>query len=141
MRRTALPLLLAALTTGACMGGDGGTARGLPGVECDGAAFSGATGLPARFPKPDAATYVRTEQRGPTRVVTGFYEGELDDAYEAYRDALDNAGYTILFDEIEDTDSEVTYEDPRSRSTGLVALKEQCEEDGRIAVRITNRPG
>ena len=122
------------------MGEDNGATVARVGVSCDGAPFEGATGLPARFPRPERATYVRAEQRGPTRVVTGYFDGGLDDAYDAFRDGLDEAGYTILFDEIEDTDSEVTYEDPRSRSTGLVALKAHCEEDGRIAVRITNRP-
>ena len=122
------------------MGDDDADTAALPGVKCDGTALAGATGLPARFPKPDDATYVQTEQRGPTRVVTGYFEGGLGDAYEAFRDGLDTAGYTILFDELEDTDSEVTYEDPRSRSTGLVALKAQCDEEGRISVRITNRP-
>ncbi len=137
VRRTGFPALLAgALLLTACMGDDdGGTL-----VKCGGAPLSGATGLPDRFPRPDGSTYVETERRGPTRVVTGYFDGGLDDAYEAYRGALRDAGFTILFDELEDTDSEVTYEDPRTRSTGLVALKAHCEEEGRISVRITNRP-
>lgn len=133
-------VLLGVLASAGCMADDDAATGGRPGVACDGKPFGGATGLPAGFPKPDGATYVRTEQRGPTRVVSGYFEGGLDDAYDAFRESLDDAGYTILFDEIEDTDSEVSYEDPRSRSTGLVALKEHCDEDGRISVRITNRP-
>ena len=69
---------------------------------------------------------------------TATTRASLEDAYNGYKDAFDEAGYSILFDEIEDADSEVSYEgDGR---TGQVALRENCEEDGRISVHITNRP-
>ncbi len=130
---------LVTLALAGCGGGDDTLLPVQGGVPCTGAQLRGAAGLPATFPKPDAVTYIKTEQRGPTRVVNAYYDGGLEDAYEDYRDALDEAGYTILFDELEDLDSEVTYEDPRSQSTGLVMLRKQCREEDRIAVRITNR--
>ena len=142
MGKAALALAFIVLLP-ACMGDDSGATLvpRAPGLTCDGPPLRGATGLPGDFPQPAGATYVKTEQRGPTRVVNAYFAGSLGDAYEAYREALDSAGYTVLFDEVEATDSEVVYEHTKSRSTGQVALKAGCNEDDRVSVRITNRPG
>jgi hypothetical protein len=107
-------------------------------ITCEGAALSGDSGLPATFPKPEGVTYVKSEQKGPTRVVNAYYEGDIEGGYEAYKDALDSAGYDIPFDEKEENDAEVSYEDSGSKTTGLVALKAECDND-RISVRITSR--
>jgi hypothetical protein len=109
-------------------------------ITCEGDALDGDTGLPAKFPTPTELTYVKTEQRGPTRVVNAYFEGSLEMAYEDYRNGFESAGMKILFDEIEDDDSEVSYEDPDSQTTGIVALRAECDDDNRISVRITNRP-
>ena len=132
----ALPLAL-----GACGGGDSEEGEEEEGeriaVVCSGTAVE-AENLPPSFPKPAGVTYTETSTAGPSEVVDGYYEGELEDAYEGYKDAFTDAGYTILFDEIEEDDSEVSYEG--EGKTGQVALRKNCEEDDRISVHITNRP-
>src|SRR4051812_23687500 len=54
---------------------------------CEGTEITGAAGLPSGFPKPDAVTYLETSKAGPSSVVDGTYDGELDDAYSAYQQA------------------------------------------------------
>jgi hypothetical protein len=143
LRLLALAALLGALTLGlaACGGGgdegDEESAGERPSTSCEGSSIT-ASGLPASFPKLSGVTYTEESEAGPSNVVDGYYEGSLEDAYNGYKDAFDEAGYSILFDEIEDEDSEVSYEgDGR---TGQVALRENCEEEDRISVHITNRP-
>jgi hypothetical protein len=113
-------------------------AAGAGEITCEGAALAGDTGLPASFPKPSGVTYVKSEQSGPTRVVNAYYQGDITGGYEAYKSAFDSAGYDIPFDEKEDKDGEVSYKDPAGKTTGLVALKAECDND-RISVRITSR--
>ena len=107
-------------------------------ITCSGTALAGDSGLPASFPKPSGVTYVTSKEVGPTRVVLAYYDGDLDGAYNAYKDAFGSAGYDIPFDEKEDKDAEVSYEESASKTTGLVALKAECDGD-RISVRITSR--
>jgi hypothetical protein len=107
-------------------------------ITCEGSAMTGDSGLPATFPKPSGVTYVTSKQNGPTKVVLAYYDGDLDGAYEAYKDEFESAGYEIPFDEKEEDDAEVSYEDSGSSTTGLVALKAACDED-RISIRITSR--
>jgi hypothetical protein len=136
----ALAAVLGVLAVGvaACGGGDEGeSSLERPSVACEGTPID-SPDLPATFPKLDGVTYTTEREAGPSHVVDGYYEGGLEDAYESYKDAFERAGYDILFDEIEDEDSEVSYKgDGR---TGQVALRENCEEDGRISVHITSRP-
>src|SRR4051812_37853674 len=107
-------------------------------ITCDGTALTGDSSLPASFPKPSGVTYVKSTQTGPTRVVLAYYEGDLDAAYTAYKDAFDTAGFDVPFNEKEDKDAEVSYDDSTGKTTGLVALKAECDND-RISVRITSR--
>jgi hypothetical protein len=140
-RLLASAVLLAALVLGlaGCGGGGESEDEGEEGaaVACEGTAIT-ATELPSSFPKPEGVTYTETSEAGPSHVVDGYYEGDLQDAYDGYKEAFEGAGYKILFDEIEDHDSEVSYEG--EGRTGQVALRENCEEEGRISVHITNRP-
>jgi hypothetical protein len=55
-------------------------------------------------------------------------------------DALDGANYSILFNEIEDKDAEISYKTADEASTGQIAFRSECEEAGRTVVHITNRP-
>jgi hypothetical protein len=136
----ALATLLLALGAAGCGGGDDEgeeEGEGSGAVACEGTALS-STRLPDSFPEVEGVTLTKQETTGPTEVVDGYYEGELEDAYEGYKDAFETANYDILFDEIEEDDSEVSYSgDGRS---GQVALRKDCEEDGRITVHITSRP-
>jgi hypothetical protein len=107
-------------------------------AACTGSELSETPKLPANFPKPDKVTYTKQETQGPSDVVEGYYQGDVKDAYEDYKSALEDANYTILFDELEEHDSEVSWKnDGRS---GQVALREECGEEGKTYVHITNRP-
>jgi hypothetical protein len=106
-------------------------------ATCEGTALSGDVGLPSGFPKPDGVTYLKTSKAGPSNVVDGTYDGDLDDAYDAYEQAVGDAGYNVLFKEKEEDDAEISYEG--GGKTGQIALRDACEND-KLAVHITNRP-
>jgi hypothetical protein len=143
-RRFASVLLLALASSAlAACGGDGGgeeEGKGEAKIACEGAPLGSEPNLPAGFPKPAETTYFDSKKQGPSLVVDGFYEGDLEKAYEEYKEGFEGSGYTILFDELEENDSEISYRDPDEATSGQVALRRDCEEDGRIAVHITNRP-
>lgn len=106
-------------------------------ATCEGSALSGDAGLPSGFPKPDGVTYLKTSKAGPSNVVDGTYDGDLDAAYDAYETAVDDAGYTVLFKEKEEDDAEISYKG--AGHTGQIALRDACD-NGKLAVHITNRP-
>lgn len=138
--RLGLILGVFALLAGAACGGD--DEQGMPPrafVQCEGAAIDAAS-LPPDFPRVAGATYTKATTAGPTAIVDGYYEGRLEDAYNGYKNALRAAGYAVIFDEIEAQDSEVAYSGGARDRSGFVALRENCEQSGRISVHITNRP-
>jgi hypothetical protein len=132
-----LLILTVALGLAACGGGKSEEEGGNEAIACSGSPLPSVE-LPAGFPKPGGVVYTRTETAGPTEIVNGYYEGGLRDAYDGYKDGFESAGYDVLFDEIEEHDSEVSYSG--GGRTGQVALRDECEEEGRIAVHITSRP-
>ena len=145
--------LLTALTAGllllgACGGGDESRTEppgetGSRGTEnCEGTALASQDlKLPADFPIPGEAILTKTDAAGPSQVVEGYYEADLESAYNEWKEALESAGYTILFDEIEDRDSEISYKSKDEKSTGQIALRVECKQGtGRTFVHITNRP-
>jgi hypothetical protein len=107
-------------------------------TACTGSALTGSPKLPASFPQVEHVTYTVQRTQGPTDVVEGYFEGDLKDAYDEYRKELQAAGYKILFDELEEHDSEVSWSG-EGRS-GQVALREDCADKDKIYVHITNRP-
>ena len=107
-------------------------------VTCRADAYDGDVGLPANFPMPGEFVVTKSTQEGPTRVVVGYWESGLDEAYREWKDQIEEAGFNVTFDELEDKDSEVAYEG--SGRTGIVQLKDKCEEDEVTYVRITSRP-
>jgi hypothetical protein len=94
--------------------------------------------LPSSFPQVENLTFTQQRTDGPTDVVEGYFMGSLEDAYNEYKKELQGAGYKILFDELEEHDSEVSWEG--EGRTGQVALREECGESDKIYVHITNRP-
>lgn len=144
MRRTLIPLLLASVLAG-CGGKseaekerEAAAKSGRGTVTCDGSAMSGATGLPTDFPSIDGVTFVKSEKNGPTQAADGYANKSLEGLYEAYQSGFNDAGYTILFDEREKDDAEISYKSKDEGSTGIVALR-SCDED-KTSVHITNRP-
>ena len=133
-----LALVAAVALAAAGCGGGGKKSGETADITCEGSALTGDTGLPANFPTWDEVTLTKKEQQGPTLIVSGWFDGDLKSAHDEYKDRLDAAGYTVLFDEIEDKDSEVSYKDAQGKTSGQVALKDQCD-NGHISVHITNR--
>ena len=144
MGRTLIPLLLVCLLAG-CGGkseaekeGEAAAKSGRGTVTCEGSAMSGETGLPANFPSIDGSTIVTSAQNGPTRAVDGYVNKGLKDLYGEYQSGMRDSGYTILFNEREQDDAEISYKSKDESSTGLVALR-SCDEDT-TSIHITNRP-
>jgi hypothetical protein len=143
MPRTLVPLILVGVLAG-CGGKSeaekereaGKSGRGT--VTCEGSATSAATGLPADFPQIEGVTFVKTSKSGPSRIVDGYADKGLEDLYDDFESAFEDAGYTILFDEREEDDAEVSYRTKDETTEGQVALR-SCDED-KTSVHITNRP-
>jgi hypothetical protein len=107
-------------------------------IDCRADAYSGDPQLPENFPKPPEFVVTQSTQEGPTRVVIGYWESGLDEAHREWKDQVEEAGFKVTFDELEDKDSEVAYEG--SGRTGIIQLKDRCNEDEVTYVRITSRP-
>jgi hypothetical protein len=135
-------LLVLAALAGCGGGGEKGEEEAAPNpaatAACTGSALTGSPKLPAGFPQVEHITYTKQRTQGPTDVVEGYFEGDLKDAYDEYKKELQAAGYKILFDELEEHDSEVSWSG-EGRS-GQVALREDCSDKDKIYVHITNRP-
>jgi ABC-type glycerol-3-phosphate transport system substrate-binding protein len=142
MRQVALlsALALALLAAAGC--GGGGEKESEPAnpqaqKACNGTALSEAPNLPASFPMVENTTLTQQSTQGPTEVVEGYWEGDLKEAHDEYVKEFEAAGYKVLFEELEDHDSEVSWSG-EGRS-GQVALRDDCGGD-KIYVHITNRP-
>jgi len=109
-------------------------------AACNGSQLTSEPKLPASFPQIEADKLVYTQQRtdGPTEVVEGYFNGDVKDAHDEFKKELQGAGYKILFDELEDHDSEVSWSG--EGRTGQVALREECGDSNKTYVHITNRP-
>jgi hypothetical protein len=123
-----------------CGGGKAGESEGAEAarIDCRADAFTGDAGLPANFPTPGEFVVTESTLEGPTRVVVGYWESGLDEAYREWKDRVEEANFKVTFDELEDHDSEVAYEG--SGRTGIIQLKDRCNEDEVTSVRITSRP-
>ena len=135
-----LAVLLAAGCGGKKSESEGGALNEEAKAACDGSAMTAAPNLPPSWPQieTDKMVYTKEEKKGPTTVVEGHFNGDLQEAYDEWKKELQASGYKILFDEIEEHDSEVSWEG-EGRS-GQVALREECGESDKIYVHITNRP-
>jgi hypothetical protein len=101
------------------------------------AAMSGSPKLlPASFPTPSGVTYTSEKKAGPSNVVSGYVDGDVGDAFESYKDALDGDGYSVTKDEHEEVDAEVNFSG--GNSTGQVKLVQECRD--RTSLTITARP-
>jgi hypothetical protein len=107
-------------------------------AACTGSPLTETPKLPARFPSFDSVTYTQQSTQGPTDIVEGYYEGDVAAAHDEVKSALESAGFTILFDELEEDDSEVSWKG-QGRS-GQVALRMECGDEDKTFVHITNRP-
>jgi hypothetical protein len=147
MNRIALLALLALvlLLVAACGGSDkkaetdqGGAANAQAVAACNGSPLTAAPKLPPSFPMVENTTFTKQSTQGPTEVVEGYWKGSLQEAHDEYKKELEAAGYDIVFNELEDHDSEVSWKG--EGRTGQVALREECGDADKIYVHVTNRP-
>jgi hypothetical protein len=108
-------------------------------AACTGKALSAAPKLPASFPQiePDKLTYTRESTQGPTNVVEGYFNGDVKETHDEFQKELKGAGASILFNELEDHDSEISWK--LEGRTGQVAMREECGTPDKTYVHITNR--
>lgn len=135
-----LAVLLAAGCGGKKDESEGGALNKQALAACNGSALAEAPNLPPSWPQieTDKVTYTKQETKGPTTIVEGYFNGDLKEAHDEWKKELEASGYKILFDELEDHDSEVSWQG-EGRS-GQVALREECGSADKIYVHITNRP-
>jgi ABC-type glycerol-3-phosphate transport system substrate-binding protein len=107
-------------------------------AACTGSELSDAPKLPAGWPDMGEVTFTEQSTQGPTEVVEGYFEGDIQAAHDDFKRELEAAGFTILFDEVEENDSEVSWEG-EGRS-GQVAIRNECGESDKMYVKVTNRP-
>jgi hypothetical protein len=100
------------------------------------ASMAGQPALPTKFPTPNSVTYTGEKKTGPSSVVSGYHDGELSDAFDAYKSAFDSAGYQVTHDEKEEDDAEVNF--AGGNSTGQVKMIQSCKD--RTSLAITIRP-
>ena len=136
-----LRLLTLAVAVGLATAGCGGEGddEGNADAACDtppAAMAAAPTLLPDGFPTPTDVTYTSEEQSGPSTVVEGYYDGEIDAAYDAYKQVLETDDYSITKSEKEEDDAEVNF--AGGSSTGQVKLVQECAD--RTTVTITSRP-
>ena len=144
MRKVALALVLltAGLAAG-CGGGGGGDKDSDSDLSeqvqsaCDGSAIDVTSKLPPSFPMVENTTLTKQSTQGPSEIVEGYWSGDLKEAHDEYVKEFKAAGYDVLFEELEDHDSEVSWKG--EGRTGQVALRDDCG-GGKIYVHITNRP-
>jgi hypothetical protein len=143
MRRSVrvLPILILGLVLAACGGDDPGESEAERGAAfspiCELTALSGETGLPADFPTPDSVTWVKAEEAGPSRVVEGYAEGDLEGIYDDWHQLFEGSEYEITFDEQEEHDAEISFEG--GGQSGQVKLADECAA-GKVYSRVTSRP-
>jgi hypothetical protein len=109
-------------------------------AACTRSPLSTAPKLPPSFPQieADKLTYTKQETVGPTEVVEGYFHGDVEEAHEEFEKELKGAGFTILFNELEEHDSEISWKG--EGRTGQVAMREECGDADKTYVHITNRP-
>jgi hypothetical protein len=99
-------------------------------------ALSAEPELPTRFPKPKEVTYTAAQKAGPSTKVSGYWSGDVDSAFEGYKDAFSSAGWDVTKDEHEEVDAEIAF--AHGSANGQVKLLQTCA--GRTSVTITLRP-
>jgi hypothetical protein len=144
-RSLAALMVLAALVLGAC--GSNGSDEGAQSPtsaastgDCPPAspAMAEAPALPDGFPAPDGVTFTSSKTAGPSTIVEGYYAGDLDAIFEAYKDGFTSASYDVTRSENEGDDAEVNWSG--GGTTGEVKLNTDPGCEGRTLVKLTIRP-
>ena len=96
--------------------------------------------LPPSFPQieEDKLTYTKQSTAGATEIVEGYFSGDVKEAHEEFEKELKGAGFDILFNELEEHDSEISWQG--EGRTGQVAMRQECGDADKTYIHITNRP-
>jgi hypothetical protein len=92
--------------------------------------------LPPGFPSPPEVTYTEDLQAGPSEIVRGYWQDDIDEAFGGYKDAFEGSDYEITKEEQERVDAEVNF--AGGGVSGQVKLLQTCRD--RTDVSITIRP-
>ena len=145
MQKVALVLVLLAAGLAAGCGGGGNKEESdldkTVQAACDGSAIDVTSKLPPSFPQieEDKLTYTQESEVGPTQVVEGYFNGDVEETHDEFQKELKASGYDILFDEVEaPNDSEISWKG--EGRTGQVAMRNECGDSKKTYVHITNRP-
>jgi hypothetical protein len=135
--RTFALLALVAVAATACGGGEEKDKQAAK-QPCGPAkpALASAPRLPQGFPKPSAVTYTGQKTAGPSTVVSGHMDGDIDAAFNSWKSSFDGSSFKISHDEHEAVDAEVNFEG--SSTSGQVKLLQGCKD--RTSVTVTVRP-
>jgi hypothetical protein len=133
--RLSLPIIVICALLAGC-GGNGESAGVTTACPAPPPELANPPALPQGYPSPSEVTYTEDLQAGPARIVRGYWLGDIDAAFEGYKDAFDQSGFEITKEEKESVDAEVNF--AGSGVSGQVKLLQTCRD--RTDVSITVRP-
>ena len=127
-------LALLATLLAACGGSEqGGVTRACSAAP---AAIPKQPQLPPGFPSPSQVTYTGEREIGPSQIVRGHWDGDIEAAFDGYKESFDGTDYAITKEEREDVDAEVNFSG--QGVAGQIKLLQSCKD--RTDVTITIRP-
>ena len=91
--------------------------------------------LPTGFPQPAEVMYTGQVAKGPTAVVKGYFAGEIDEAFDTYKNSFKDP-FEVEDSEHEEVDAEIEFKG--SGKEGQVKLLQTCKD--RTNVTLTIRP-
>jgi len=92
--------------------------------------------LATGFPSPSEMTYTEERDIGPSHIVEGYWDGDIESAFEGYKESFDGTDYSVTKEEREEDDAEVNF--AGQGVSGQVKLLQLCKD--RTDVTITTRP-
>jgi hypothetical protein len=143
-KRLLAVLIVGLLVFAACGGGEGEEGEreseeaAAASEECasDIPAAADIPDLPQNFPVLGEAVLTGSSDAGPSQILEGYFQADIEEAFPEYEEALEEAGYEITKDEQEENDAEIFF--AGEGTTGQVNMFAECE--GRTKLRITIRP-
>jgi hypothetical protein len=131
-------LVVGLLVFAACGGDDDGeeTEAGGRGECAEAPAAGDVPSLPDDFPIPGEVTLTGESEAGPSLIIEGYFQADLEEAFPEYRDAFEGSEWELTGEEQEEDDAELFF--AQGESNGQVNMFAEC--DGRTKLRITIRP-
>lgn len=137
LKRLLAVLFVGLLVFAACGGDDGEETEAGGRGECAEAPAAGdAPSLPKDFPLPGEVTLTGETEAGPSLIVEGYFQADIEEAFPEYLEAFEGSGWEVTGDEQEEDDAEIFF--AQGEANGQVNFFAECE--GRTKLRITIRP-